>query len=55
MKAVKTFDEWLEENNVESWSGEDFARLAWEAAIDTMEAQKVPGSASTEAPCIQTG
>jgi hypothetical protein len=37
--AAMTFDEWLEENNVESWSGEDFARLAWEAAINIKEAQ----------------
>ena len=36
MEAM-TFDEWLEENNVELWSGEDFARLAWDAAIKSLE------------------
>ena len=31
--SASNFDEWLAENNVESWSAEDFARLAWDAAI----------------------
>jgi len=35
----KTFEEWLENNNVEAWNSEDFSRLAWEAATEAAEAR----------------